>query len=558
MNTRIAVGLVCVALLGCQAAKTSSQFPSREKLLEVTQREVPKEAAELAISDVEEWELQGPFPAGIGDDPIQDPTRWERAYAEGAPDVRLTESMRCVAREVGRFYLHNEHRMSQDLENFILSRCGASTGGFSHALDVSKGESDEDGAYEHAGESVKARAQELAGQGEYAGIWYGQHDDQHVIAYVVGKARVRLESIPREATAETVPITGHILEPAESVDVFATTANLGAVECKGDLDGDTFAFECPVSPEEDYVSIDISIRPPRRFLSHTVALLMVTSRESLPTKYVRPDAKLDLPPLSTESKQRLVSALNSVRVPHGLEAVSEAPAQSATAESLVPYYLSSVFGFLPQTVAETIALGLQAGWDVSGEVRYGTLTSSFFGAKVGTDRMLASALDRPLSRAILMDPAISQLAVGLLETEQASGMILAGYALFGDDDTPQRRLLTAWRAIKEQRLRAGQAEPIRVGTLESATEAARARIEDAGDEPRKVLQSYMQDSANLLRSGVEGFYFEVEKLEDLRLPKTLLNRPELEIDIAIARYKPDGEPWTRYVVLVVVAGSQKA
>ncbi|MFP8879944.1 MAG: hypothetical protein VCE43_11025, partial [Myxococcota bacterium] len=76
--------------------------------------------------------------------------------------------------------------------------------------------------------------------------------------------------------------------------------------------------------------------------------------------------------------------------------------------------------------ADLIALGVLAGWDVSGVIKTGELA---FGAVAETSdlsALLSAVLDEPLSRGALLAPGSSKIAVGDLLTESGGVPILAG------------------------------------------------------------------------------------------------------------------------------------
>ena len=70
-------------------------------------------------------------------------------------------------------------------------------------------------------------------------------------------------------------------------------------------------------------------------------------------------------------------------------------------------------------------------------------------------------------------------------------------------------------------------------------------------DPSDALRWMLDQSVERTRMRADGVWFEVSKLEELAWPDDFLHEPQLRLAVGVARYRPDGEPWGRIVVLVV-------
>jgi hypothetical protein len=67
------------------------------------------------------------------------------------------------------------------------------------------------------------------------------------------------------------------------------------------------------------------------------------------------------------------------------------------------------------------------------------------------------------------------------------------------------------------------------------------------------MSGLLRDSVGVLRAPVSGWITEVRDLEDLEFPEEYLTSPTLRVAVAVSRQQPEGEPWGRYVVMLVVS-----
>ena len=70
------------------------------------------------------------------------------------------------------------------------------------------------------------------------------------------------------------------------------------------------------------------------------------------------------------------------------------------------------------------------------------------------------------------------------------------------------------------------------------------------------MNDLLKTSVAVLRRPVAGWLSEVGDFGGLQFPSEYVNQPDLEVAIAVSHYQEEGEPWGRYVVMLVVAAPQ--
>lgn len=553
--------LATAALAGCSAGRSyavrgfslvrepgDNPFPTRRQLKELTDEPAPKLSNEHPAVDVERWELAGPFPAGIGDQPLKDPTRWESALITVTKgQLQLTDGMRCVAREAGRFYAQYDGPPPLDLAQFIIGRCGAPIATFHVIGESYTGSFTEEELFDRERPSLAQRI-DLHGATFVAGVVYIRKGDRHTIAAALAQPTIALAPVTRESTGESVTLRGSVSHDVAHVFAYASGSDLRPQECTCDAYGKTITVTCPVTADRDHTWIEIATQRPEQILFEPVVHLMVSATGHSSNVYTRPDIALNL-----KKTDEVIAALNAARTDSDLPPVERDDGQTDVFARVVPHYIAAASAGNQRRV-ERLAMGLAAGWDVDGEVRYGALAAGFRQGGARADRLIASRLSSPLAASILLDPLVTRVAVGTFETEGMTATVIGTYTLLAANEPHDARRDAVWKAVTAQRERAGKKPPKPIKRLDSRTEAARSRLENSPISPKSALMSYMKDAARTLHSSIVGFSMEVDRLENFRLPKFLVEWPDLRMDVAVARYQHPGDPWTRYAVLVVAPG----
>jgi hypothetical protein len=129
----------------------------------------------------------------------------------------------------------------------------------------------------------------------------------------------------------------------------------------------------------------------------------------------------------------VISALNQVRAKGGLPAVRLSAPQSALATQLSAHYFAAEDRPDEQ---ETIALGLLAGWQITGMIRDGSFVSTLVPHTRDPGRWLSSTLAMPIGRSTLLDENVEEIALGpvLLSSPEALGAVVTGYRVHHGND----------------------------------------------------------------------------------------------------------------------------
>jgi hypothetical protein len=546
------------------ARSQPNPFPTRGALTRLAAVPVPARLFEDAGKDVPTWDLSGPLPDALEEVAHQASSPWEQLLTDAAaawPGRPLvTEAMSCVARQNAAFYLENESLPAEPLEQFIAARCGAPTSnvgvGFQGAQ-VDDRISDERIFAEFPADGKK-RIQALVQTGDrYAGIFFARKHGRVVIAMASSPRKVFLQKTPLVPDAEgKVVVRGELLQAAASVRAVINRGRFGYQACSPDpsVRLPQFAFTCAALREDEAAWLEVAMFPPGRIIGSSAFDVLVWPSGAPGKTYAKLTRSKDAgAPDTGASFGGMVQELNDIRRQAGLPLLRLAEQESQTAAQLAPHYFAAIGGAADDAVADQVALGLRAGWDVRGTVRYGTFISNWVQNAAGYGDVLRAALSRPFGREALLDPAAEQVAIGTVAVEkgQVLGAMFSTYALFDtyrhDNDIGiVIAQLTAQRAARRQRA------PVPLPGVVS-TDAARAAqsVQIGLKQPHEAMQLLLQSATERLGQDVQGWTLEASKLEDLKFPEEMLARPALSLAIAVAHYRRIDEPWGRFLMFFV-------
>jgi hypothetical protein len=79
-----------------------------------------------------------------------------------------------------------------------------------------------------------------------------------------------------------------------------------------------------------------------------------------------------------------------------------------------------------------------------------------------------------------------------------------------------------------------------------------ARLE-GGIPLKEALEHVTEKSVSLVQNArVQAWVATASSVEKLEFPSEILSRPGLRLGVGVARYRPEGSPWTKLAVLFVV------
>jgi hypothetical protein len=205
-----------------------------------------------------------------------------------------------------------------------------------------------------------------------------------------------------------------------------------------------------------------------------------------------------------------------------------------------------------------VILGMLAGWSVDGIVQSGYFTASWVLRSTDLQRLLAASLEEPSGRETLLAAEIDRIAVGpLLETgagRESLAAIFGSYAVFSEEDHAAS-VNAVMEKLGSERARRGLGPPSSIDEVGPLCSSAASRVA-TGELPRDVMRDLLGETVDILRRPATGWIAEVRDLDELSFPDEYLTRPTLGLALAISHREEPGEPWGRWVVMVVVADAE--
>ncbi|MCA9550282.1 MAG: hypothetical protein KC933_09620 [Myxococcales bacterium] len=362
-----------------------------------------------------------------------------------------------------------------------------------------------------------------------------------------------MQSVQR--VAGEVVVEGHLLVSDAVIRASVNVGDVGFAACVADLSLQMprFRMRCPVSPADPQTWIQMASFPPGRYLGRTALNLLVAPGE--PSDVY---ARRKLPGTDAEVTQqtltaRFLEAVNAVRASAGLPALQLEAAESELASRLAPHYFDAAQVRLDPARADLIYLGLRAGWEVSGMVRYGLFGSSLTVGSRSLRFLVDDLLDLPLGREALLDPAVDRVALGTVWSDEQVGMgvLFSTYAMFGQDD-PAKLAVQVRAHLNASRARAGRGP---VGSLsgladDDGTGRASTLLAE-GQAPGQALRGVMGSASRVFAAAVQGYYITTDGVDHLEWPEELLLLDRVDVQISVGWHQPPDEPWGSYVVFVV-------
>jgi len=317
-----------------------------------------------------------------------------------------------------------------------------------------------------------------------------------------------------------------------------------------------FHFVCELDRKDTMSPISVSLTPPERLLSRAGISVLAWPGKKTVDVYRAPAYTAARPVRDPgEIPAEFVNLLNQVRGKAGLRPVELDAVQSKAAAGLAPYFFAALMNQQPEFAADLVVLGMLAGWGVEGIVESGHFSAAWVSRSNDLGRLLSTALEYPVSREALLAEEIDRVAVGsLIETvsgHETLAAVFGTYSLFSQEtheDTAKRVYEKLERERKEHGL--GPAE--RLDELAGLCQRAASSV-TGGESPEDVMNMLLMKGVDVLRAPVSGWVAEVRDLESLDFPQEYLTSPSVRVAVAVSQTRREGEPWGRYVVMLVVS-----
>lgn len=541
------------------ACATTSRFTTREELEKVLSAPKPAKVFRDTSVDVERWDLAGPFPERIGDEPHGTADTWSRHFVERAQakGARPVEPLACVARETARFIAAKGGYPGSLLTDFIVARCGnaAPKVALRSLTGDAPDEVSDDDLFARWKDDVTKMADGLK-PGQLGGLALVRAGGKvaAVMASVTPRGAVEPLSIfPSER--HTVVVRGTAPVGTASVYGYANQGKTKSVRCvDSKLPLPAFELTCEVDAADAHAWIDVSSSEKDRLLGSGFAQLLVWPAGAPSNTYERPVYGTPGGELSPEG---VLAQVNAVRAQAGMAPLELSAAQSADNRELAPFFFDAIFRDDAQQ-QDRIALGVIAGWRVEAEISGGTFVSEWVDVP-DLSLLVARHLESAGSRAELLDPEHRVLAVGLYREEGFVGSLLSAYAKATPPTWPDSTEAVLLR-LDEARKKQGKPEAqwIRLPSqLEKRLAEAVAKKESDDEE---ALSHFMNEAVEVTNRPVHGWRIHVSKLNEVDWPETLLKKEQLQVLGVVTVQRAKGSPWTDYLILVVelLAGGDQA
>jgi hypothetical protein len=510
---------------------------------------------------VDAWTFES-TPPGEGA-AYDDPSPWgaflREVIAPSASRVSLSPAMRCAADEIARFVLKHGALPTESLRRFTVARCGAVSSTATPlywSVTAPASVRDEEviaHARGHLGEMI---GKTIAQGYRVIGLAAVRDADRIVVAAVTGTDDVRLEPGSRTLDASRrVTLRGTVRGEVASLSAMINQGDALAKHCEPDarVAPPRFAITCSLAEGDKSAWIELLARKPGRLLISDVADLLVYEGDPSALTYKVQTSGAAAPVNAPADFTRaLLDRLNGVRSRAKLPPLVLAPKQSAENTRLAGTLVDASHAN-DDAIADRIAIGLLAGWNVDGLIRAGNFFSLEVAPTKDATAWLDFALERPLGRSVLLDPDVRKIAIGpaIPDGVPALSAAVTTYALFEsrDHSADEKRVLAK---ISAMRALHGAPAAVRVGGLDELAQEA-ALVQSKGKPPAEALQNVLDAAAQRTGGGVRGLVLETSDLDELPLPPELLAPGPLRIALAVTHHRAEGAAWGQYVVFIVVS-----
>ena len=546
----------CWACGGGGLGQPIAQFPARSALEEVAQQPATP-AVPLKTVTVERWALEVVAPEFGSAYPAETP--WDhhlldyvkRANAALEPSPEL----RCAARETGRFFTENGAFPDDGLRRYMLARCGSS---LPHAdLESSNFELPEgmtDAEVEALVKPTLAKMLPAVPEGRGAiGLGFVRNKGKGIFVVYRGAAELTLDAFSAIVTGEDFVLSGRLHDAAASTMALVTQGKYGFASCEPDrrVVYPRFKLSCPIPLADAQALVELATRRPENVLAQPVLHVLVRRTADAGLVYesgtYTGGATTPVGAGEPSFRDALLSALNQARGAAKVRAFELESRQSELNEQVTPHFFEASYA-QNHELCDLVALGVLAGWDVSGVIRGGGV---YAGGETNTRdavRWLNTALESPLGRWTLLDDQMSKVAIGSAPLGPSGVMALVTtYAFFQSNDHSADED-AMFEELRKQRAAHDLPEPRRRrrGQDMSAALQKIAANELTSDE---ALQAVLTRISTANQVSMQGWVAETSDLSMIPTADALLGAGNLDVEIGVTHYKAPGGAWGQYVVL---------
>jgi hypothetical protein len=522
------------------------EFPDQAEIdLAVRQIPIAYENEEPGVL-VDAWTLRGPVPSEYAArSRATDLEPLMAGVAKLRPAVEPNRALICLAGEVSHFLASKGERPQQGLASFMAARCGWSSPNiswtrFTWQADAPPAE-------------LEAKLAALISSNTQAfGLWHTQTDGTHEAIVAQGRFLARLDPLSMKPDGQLVELTGKV-DAHEWLQGFVTQGKYGANTCQNmPIAGDRFRVLCPVDPRDRGAIIEISVADPGRLLGSPILRVWVSPDAALSNTYERLELYSAPAPIPAQADldAMFVETLNELRVALDYGQLERAVLQSAEFQRVFPH-LESALAIRDGQRADTLALGLLAGWKLPKRVLSGDVASFMLEAPRDRRDLIEAALASPHRRYALLDPARTLLALGVLgQAGQSQSMLVGTW-----EPLPSEHLQTAEdsfsRLVEAARKFEGLPETLHVGgVLHDALARHARKLAASGASTSAVLQEALADISTSEEIPIRGLLIFTQDVQELEVPPELLEADVLQLAVHIHVVASESSRWGRLVVMM--------
>jgi hypothetical protein len=570
LRTLLAALLSLVPLFGCVGAQPEYPpsapaivFPSRAAIAQIPARAPAAEIFGSKDVAVDDWSVESPpLPS---DGPYDDPSPWGALLRDltktRSESVSLSPAMRCAATEIGRFHLANHALPVERLRRFILARCGGDTphlGTFVWFADVPSGVGDEQMIGRARDAFARAMEEPLSHGHHLVGLAAVRDAKHAAVVLAMGEDEARLEATSRQVDASRrVTLRGVARGEYAHITALVNRGDFEVSHCASDptVAAPRFSLSCDLAAADAFDWVEVLGQKRGRVTFRPLADVLVYEGDASAVRYKVKSHGAPAPVTSApELATHLLARINDVRKAAKLSPVALAPKQSAENERLAGTLLDAAMG-ADDDSADRAAIGLLAGWDVEG----GTIKDGHFfaGAVAPThDAMtwLEWAIEQPVGRLTLLDPAARVIAIGPASLEGVSGVgaAVTTYALFESADHAADEALF-FRRVAEARAARGLPAPRRIAAPDEMRELT-ARVLRDETTPRGALQAMLRTMSGERGVRMLGYVLETNNLASVEVPDVFSRAGPLSMALTVTHHRALGAAWGQYVIFTLLPG----
>ena len=550
--------VLAVSLVGCGGAvvpngtgRGGPEFPSQASLNELAAKPAaPETVGDRKTLAVDEWQpLENTAPTTDAEQLVK-----SVADAKGTP-LPIDAELGCTAREIARVFAAHAAFPDHQLQAYMAGVCGATQPTFGVMVwstpsntiaDADNQKRWHDAITKQLGEWLPPAAR-LLGAAEFS------DGKTSVFTATAGVSEITWEERGTLVNANgELQLSGSLTTPAAFIYGSSNVGAYGVQDCRSDprVAPPRFRITCQLDPADSSAWVELQALPPGRVLARGVARVLAR-REGTALGFTAATKTAAPENVSTPAEfgKRLLSLVNETRKAAGRPLLQLAPRESETSSRLAPHYFQ---GENDGSLSDRIALGLLAGWDISGTIRTGNFYSNTLSGSLDPKRWLSFMLEEPSARRVLLDPQARAIAIGPDVHAQAlsMGALVSTYAFYESDD--HRADVARFLMRLNERRRGLGLAPAKVTSAPEVTRAAQGI--KTNHNPDGALQVALEEVVARAQHSVEGYYIEATDLDHVTLPDALL-RPSVTLAISAAHHRYPKAAWGTLTVLVVLLDS---